>query len=141
VKKTDIFPSNYVKAADIEGREVTVVISDAKMEKLGDDNKLVVYFQGATKGMVCNMTNFDRIAYIAGSDDTDDWQGREIILYTELVAFQGKTAPAVRVRAPLKKQNGGTHELEDKGRYDTLRKTEPIKTAGDDLPTDESIPF
>ena len=31
MKKTDIFPSNYVKAADIEGREVTVVIADANL--------------------------------------------------------------------------------------------------------------
>ena len=102
MKKSDIFPSNYVKASDIEDREVTVVIGDSKMEKLGDDNKLVVYFQGKSKGLVCNMTNYDRIAYMYG-DDTDSWNGKEIVLYTELVTFQGKTGPAIRVKQPPKK--------------------------------------
>lgn len=101
MKKSDIFPSNYVKAADIEGREVNVVIRECKIEELGTDRKLVIYFQNADKGLVCNVTNYDRIAYMYG-DDTDRWGGKEIVLYTELATFQGKTGPAIRVKQPIK---------------------------------------
>lgn len=137
MKKTDIFPSNYIKAADIGNREVTVVISHVAMEKLGEDNKLVVYFQGKEKGMVCNMTNFDRIAYCYG-DDTDDWAGKEIVIGTELVTFQGKTGPAIRVKGKPPERttrgNGNTHVVADRAGYQTSE----IKQG--DVPSDD-IPF
>lgn len=98
-----IFPSKYIKAADLQGREPTVVIARAEIEKLGDDSKLVLYFQGKQKGLVTNRTNADRIAYLYGTN-TDLWIGKEIVLFTELVSFQGKTTEAVRVRPPVKRE-------------------------------------
>jgi hypothetical protein len=99
VKLNEVFPSNYVKADDLKGREVSVVISEAKMEKLGSDTKLVIYFQNKDKGMVCNKTNANRIAYLYG-EDTDDWIGKEIVLASEFVEYQGKTVKGLRVRPP-----------------------------------------
>lgn len=147
MKKSDIFPSNYVKASDIGDREVTVTISEAKMEKLGEDSKLVVYFQNAEKGLVCNVTNFDRIAYICGSEDTDDWPGHEVVLYTELATFQGKTGPATRVKKPQPKskppqrQTGGIsdHVVTDRGSYKTMTASRPVAPATAD--PDDEIPF
>jgi hypothetical protein len=95
----NIFPSKYVKASDLQGREVTVVIARAEIEKLGDDNKLVIYFQGRNKGLVTNRTNADRIAYLYGTN-TDSWMGKEIILYVDLVSFQGRTVEAIRIKPP-----------------------------------------
>ena len=97
-----IFPSRYVKASDLKGREITVVIARAEVEKLGDDNKLVLYFQGAEKGLVTNRTNADRVSYLYGSN-TDQWIGREIVLYVDLVSFQGRTVEAIRVKPPIKR--------------------------------------
>lgn len=97
-----IFPSKYVKASDLKGREVTVVIARAEVEKLGDDNKLVLYFQGAEKGLVTNRTNADRVSYLYGSN-TDQWIGHEIVLYVDLVSFQGRTVEAIRVKPPAKR--------------------------------------
>ncbi len=94
-----IFPSKYIKAADLKGREHTVVIAKCEIEKLGEDNKLVIYFQNREKGLVCNRTNADRIAYLYGSN-TDAWTGREIVLYPDMVNFQGKVTEAVRVKPP-----------------------------------------
>ena len=99
MKGADIFPSNYIKADDLKGRDVPVVISDAKIEKLGNDQKLVLYFQRQDKGMVCNKTNFGRIAYLYG-DETNDWTGKEIVLTSEFVEFQGRTVKGLRVRPP-----------------------------------------
>ena len=99
MKGEDIFPSKYLKSADLKGRPHLVTISHCDMEKLGNDDKLILYFQGKEKGMVCNKTNFGRIAFMHG-DETDDWPGCKIVLATELVDFQGKSTMAIRVRAP-----------------------------------------
>src|SRR5437016_5609327 len=96
---TDIFPSNYIKAADLKKREIPVVIQSAEVEKIGDERKLVLHFQGKDKGMICNKTNANRIAYLYG-EETDGWVGKEIVLYPDLVDFQGKTVEAIRVRGP-----------------------------------------
>lgn len=95
----DVFPSNYIKAADLKKREHTVVIASADVEKVGDERKLVLHFQGREKGLICNKTNAGRIAHFYG-EDTDDWIGKEIVLFADLVDFQGKTVEAIRVRGP-----------------------------------------
>ena len=34
------FPSNYIAAHDLQGREIQLQIDDVKWEKIGDDKKL-----------------------------------------------------------------------------------------------------
>ena len=97
----EVFPSKYLKAADLQGRQVTVKIRSAEQETIGDDRKLVVYFEGKEKGVVCNKTNANNIAALYGPD-TDDWAGNEITLFEAMVDFQGKTVPSIRVRAPVR---------------------------------------
>ena len=99
MKGADIFPSKYIKADDLNGRDVLVTIDRADLEKLGDDSKLVLYFKNKEKGMVCNKTNFSRIAFLYG-DETDNWTGKEIVLTAEFVEFQGRTVRGLRIRAP-----------------------------------------
>src|SRR2546430_1347498 len=109
MKKSDYFPSRYIKASDIGDSEFNAVILVTKVEELGDERerKLVVYFNGlpgelAEKGLVINSTNYDRVAHCCKSEDTDMWPGNTVTLYTELVSFKGKTGPAVRIKAPVK---------------------------------------
>lgn len=97
MKLSTAFPSNYLKADDLQGREVPVTIAKYALEKLGEEQKLVIYFAGKEKGMVCNRTNADRIAHYYG-DDLDHWIGKAVILGTELVSFQGKTTEGLRVK-------------------------------------------
>lgn len=114
MKGSDIFPSNYIKADDLKGRDVPVTIDTAKMETLGNDQKLILYFEGKEKGMVCNKTNFGRISYLYG-DETDDWVGKKIILTSEFVEFQGKTVKGLRVRPPVEqaRQQPAQHQSEN----------------------------
>ena len=98
----DVFPSKYLKAGDLNGSEVSVRITGATIEKLGDEQKLLLTFAGAKKGLICNKTNADRIAHLYGLD-TDGWIGCEIVLYSEMTNFGGKVTEGVRVKAPLKK--------------------------------------
>jgi hypothetical protein len=100
VSISESFPSKYVKAADLKGQNVVVVIGHVTFERISpSDNrdKPVVYFQGKSRGMVLNKTNATNIAHLFG-DDTDDWAGREVVLYSAMVDFQGQTVEAIRVR-------------------------------------------
>jgi hypothetical protein len=96
------FPSEYLKAADLQGQNVRVVIDRVEMRDVGDDTKPVVFFQNKNKGVVMNKTNANNIA-IAYGDDTDDWTGKEVILYEAMVDFQGRSVAAIRIRPPAAK--------------------------------------
>lgn len=101
MKGSDVFPSKYLRGSDMEDREIPATVSHVAMEDVADgEKKPVAHFKGATKGVVLNKTNWDRLAHISGSDDSDDWDGLRVILYTELVTFNGKTGPSIRIKKP-----------------------------------------
>lgn len=104
MKMSEEFPSKYLKASDLQGREVRVTMSNVEREKIGDDTKPVLYFKGKDKGIVLNKTNASTITDAYG-DDTEDWYDQPIILFSVMVDFQGKVAPAIRCRVPTAKDN------------------------------------
>lgn len=93
----DVYQSDTLKAADLKGREHILVIATVDMKAFNDGPKLVLTFQNAKKSFICNRTNAKRIAFRHG-DETDGWVGKEIILYPDLVDFQGKAVEAIRVK-------------------------------------------
>lgn len=93
--------SNFLKASDLpEGRQVKVIIEDCDLVQMDDKDKVNVHFVGKEKTLVLNKTNSNAISHVYGAD-TDGWRGKEVILYTALVDYQGQTVPAVRVSVPL----------------------------------------
>ena len=96
----EAFPSNFLKAADLQGKNVTVTIESAEVEEIGQgqqkEQKLVLTFKGKDKKLVCNKTNATTIGKLYG-DETDDWVGKPIILTAREVEFQGETVWAIRV--------------------------------------------
>lgn len=97
---SEAFPSNYIRAADLQGRNVTVVMDRVEVEEVGSgEHKPVIYFQGKEKGLVLNKTNANNIS-LAYGDDTDAWTGGELILFPTMVDFQGRTVEAIRVKVP-----------------------------------------
>jgi hypothetical protein len=102
MKISSAFPSNYLKASDLQDRNVMVKMDRVEVEKIGDDEKPVLYFVGKDKGMVLNKTNASNIAHVYG-DDTVDWRDQELVLFSAMVDFQGKSVEAIRVRAPQPK--------------------------------------
>ncbi len=98
----DQFPSKYLKAGDLQGRSVKAKIGNVVSEILGNDNKLIIYFAGKEKGMVCNRTNAMTLAEAWGPD-TDNWTGGDIEIFSTKVPFQGKLTDSLRVR-PLPTQ-------------------------------------
>jgi hypothetical protein len=101
MKVSQTFGGDSLKAADLNGKEHTVIIESVEEREFDGKPKYVVRFQGAKKALICNATNAKRIAFGHG-DDTDGWIGKKIQLYVDLVDFQGKPVEAIRVR-PIKK--------------------------------------
>lgn len=91
------FPSKYVRASDLGGRDVRVTIDYVEMEMIQDDEKPVVYFKGKNKAMVLNRINSQTIATMHGTN-TDNWGGREIVLFPARDRFGGKMVDCIRVR-------------------------------------------
>lgn len=100
MKLNEAFPSNYLKAADLNGHNVTVTIVSVELVELGQgrdkETKLLIAFRGKDKQLVCNKTNANTIAKLYG-DDTDSWIGQKITIGPREVEFQGDMVQAIRV--------------------------------------------
>jgi hypothetical protein len=108
MKMSDIFPSKYVKAADLNGRTVTLVIKELRIEDMQNhanerERKPVLYFERATKGLVLNRTNAMTIASLYG-DESDNWVGKRISIYATKVRAFGQMQDAIRVREEIPAQ-------------------------------------
>ena len=102
MKISDAYPSNYLKAADLQGKNILLKMDRVEYEKIGDDEKPVLFFVGKQKGIVLNKTNSAKIAAAYG-DETDDWRDQDIVLFTAMVDYKGDTVEAIRCRAPQPK--------------------------------------
>jgi hypothetical protein len=105
MKRDDLFPSKYAKCADLKGRPRVVEIEHAPIETLKnpkgeEQRKVVLYFRGAKKALPLNLTNFDAVAEIVGSDETNDWPGTRIELYPATTMLGGKITDCIRIRRP-----------------------------------------
>ena len=108
-----LFPSLYVKAADLRGKDVTLTIRKITVEKLNrmgtskKEPRPIVYFQETArkaeregvdeKRLVLNKTNARTIADLYGNE-TDDWIGQKITLYGTEVQFGRGRVEAIRIR-------------------------------------------
>lgn len=135
MKMNEIYPSKYLKADDLQGREVRVTMQSVELEKIGDDNKPVLYFKGKDKGVVLNKTNANTIS-VGYGDDTDEWFDQPLILFSVMVDFNGKVGPAIRCRIPTAKDNKAVP---------SQRKADPISSGPQRQPAsealDDEIPF
>ena len=104
MKISQAFPSKYLRAADLEDKPHRVVMSAVRMEDIasGEDHKPVLYFKNHQKGVVLNKTNSRTISQAYG-DDTDNWAGKSIIIFSAMVDFRGDQVEAIRVRIPKDK--------------------------------------
>ena len=97
---SDAFPSNFLKAADLNNRTIKLKIDKVIFEEIGQDKdkKPVMYFQKVPKGLVLNKTNATTIGSIHGQE-LEGWTGKEIEIFEQMVPFNGQNVAAIRVRA------------------------------------------
>ena len=104
-KISEMRESKFLKKEDV-GNGALMTITGCEQhnvakEGAGIEMKWSLSFAETDKPLVLNSTNLQLCAQICGSDDTDDWNGKKIVLYTDpTVSYQGKVIGGIRVRAP-----------------------------------------
>jgi len=100
-----LHPSKYLKACDLRGKEVTVVIEhinprdELQMKNGRTEKKPTVKFKGHDKLFCLNKTNAQAIAKIYGPELTA-WLDKPVVLYAARVMFGREEVDAVRVKGP-----------------------------------------
>ncbi len=102
-KTKDMLPSNYLKQSDFDQDYIVTVRriehKNIAMEGKPTDMKWLAHFNEFDKPMVLNSTNIQLMEKACGSDDTDDWIGKEIIVYTDPnVSFGGELVGGLRIK-------------------------------------------
>ncbi len=103
MKMAEMFPSKYLRAADVSA-PIRDVITGVSHELVGDELKSVAHFRD-TKSMVLNKTNATKLEELAGSDESNDWKGLEVELYPAETNFKGDSVACVRIRRPLPREH------------------------------------
>src|SRR5262245_23605837 len=105
--RDEVFPSKYLKAADLKGKAYVATIESAPYETLQsldgkETQKIVLHFKNAEKTLPLNVTNFDAVCDATGFPDTEDWRdsGSSCTRPEQLWEERRSTASA-SVRLPL----------------------------------------
>lgn len=94
----EVFAGQYLKATDLKGRTIKAIIESVERGDESVDGKPVMHFVGKEKGMVLNKTNAHVLADSFGPE-TDNWNGKEVKLFSARVTFQGKMTDGLRIEA------------------------------------------
>ncbi len=139
MKVSEMFPSKYLKAGDLQGKEVLVTIESLELLEFqndgGKENKWVISLVGKDKAFICNVTNATRIEYATGEEDNKNWPGKQIILRSEKVDFKGKLVDSIRVKIEQLSPPAQAHAAQP-----PEQPIEPLATPPDE-PPQEDISF
>lgn len=133
------FPSNFIKAADLRDKDVTVLVDRVEMDSLPmnggkKETKVVLTIKKRdgspiAKKLVLNKTNATAIAKLYGPK-VEAWKDKPITLYPTTTTFGRQTVECVRVRVT------GEHNGTDPGDHMNNTDEEPTPPA-DDLGSDD----
>jgi len=104
-RTSEMMESKYLKKEDFdEDGTICTVRGFERVNVAKEDErpemKWVMTFEEFDKGMVLNSTNIQLAEAAMGSDNTDDWIGRRIIVYVDPnVSYQGKLMGGLRLKA------------------------------------------
>lgn len=103
MKVSEMFPSRYLTGSDLRG-PVQVTIAGVEKQEVyrqgeGQTEIYVLFCERASKGVVLNKTLARQISQALGSDDTADWAGKQIILFSQNLKVGGEPVTAIRARA------------------------------------------
>lgn len=110
MRVSDMFPSEFLAAADLRGRPRTVTIAaEPVRERIKTDTVWVLALREldeawragrlpCRKRLVINKTNSTAIEDEYG--DTTDWPGKQIVIYPTTVKRGGDVVACIRVRGP-----------------------------------------
>ncbi len=130
MKVKKMYASNYLSAADIEDENLTLTVEEVREEEVGQQRDLrpVVYFKEVDKGLVLNKTNMNTICDVLKSDESNDWVGQRITLYTAEIEFQGRMVEGIRVKLRAPKAASAGQQVPAQ----TVRGQRPASRGGSD---------
>ena len=102
----DLFPSNYICADDLKGRDHTLTIQEIVKEEVYDKKerkhvlKPALYFKDKKKGLILNITCARIVQKLYGKQ-IEDWIGKRITIYPTTEYNFGEEQDVVRVRATV----------------------------------------
>lgn len=97
--------SRFLKKEDC-GAGILVTVAGCHEENMAlegqpEQKEWCLTFTEPVKPLVLKSTNAQIIASFLGSDETDNWMGRKIVLYHDpSVSMRGKVVGGIRARAP-----------------------------------------
>jgi hypothetical protein len=134
----EMIPSKYLKQSDFNESGFIVTVLKVMKENVARDDeppeeKWILFFKEFAKGMVLNSTNIHMCAKACGSDDTDNWVDKEIIVYVDPnVGFAGKVTGGLRIKRHIEqkaptapKSAPRTAPPSDDGRFDDMPNDDP----------------
>lgn len=103
-----MIPSKFLKKEDVDPPKLVTIKAmrqaNVAMDDQPEELKWTVLFKELDKPMVLNSTNIQLLVKALGTDETDDWVGKQVVVYNDPnVSFAGKITGGVRIRAPKKK--------------------------------------
>ena len=73
-----LYPSRFLRCADLNGQPLRVTVEGLKREDIGGESKVVLTFTNGGKAMVLNKTNAKAVAKALGNE-TSTWRGKAIV--------------------------------------------------------------
>jgi hypothetical protein len=124
----EMLPSRFLKKEDVPAPVLVTIsaITHEVVDKDTEEKKWAMHFEEFDKPLALNSTNLQITAKACGSQDSDEWLGRKMVLFTDdNVSFAGKIVGGLRLRAPKVTTN--------------KHKPAPVAEGVDGI--DEDIPF
>lgn len=114
MKLNQVMPKKYFSGADMDaelgGGDMTLKINRVSLERmkdeqgnLTDEEKPVLYFEERKEGLILNPTRKAALLALFGTDDTDEYLGKSITVYTvdtpkgASITIKKRVAPAARL--------------------------------------------
>lgn len=106
-RTSEMVQSKYLKTADVPDPVIVTVTKVGRVNMAKEDAapeyKWAIRFKEFDKPMVLNSTNIKIAEKVFGSDDTDEWADKEIVLFTdENVTFGGELVGGLRFKGKEK---------------------------------------
>ena len=97
-----MFPSRYLRAADFEGKTLTLTISEVVKDKVQmatgqKTEKYIIRFRETDKELILNKTNAKAVARVLSEPKAVNWPGERITLKPTTCEAFGEIVACIRV--------------------------------------------
>ena len=110
--------SKYLKQSDVDGEVEVTILKIGQINVAREDEqpemKWAAKLEEFKKPMVLNSTNLQLLAKACGSEESDDWIGKKVVIFADPnVSFGGKLVGGLRVKLPIKKKAATGSKFDD----------------------------